>query len=37
MIPYLSFMSINRTRHSKVDIGRTSIQSRLTVDFKGLT
>ena len=29
----LSFMSVNRTRRPKVDIGRTSVQNRLTVDL----
>ena len=37
MIPHLSYVSINRIRRPKVDIGRTSVQSRLTVDSKGPT
>jgi len=34
MIPHLSFMSVNRTRRPKVDIGRTSVQNRLIINFK---
>jgi len=36
MIPHLSFVNANRTRCLKVDIERMSVQSRLTINSKGL-